>query len=642
MRNKLILIFFFFTILTHAQEKVASRAYFSADFYQVLNAFRALDVAKADSLLEVKSFENEFITDFFRQQLDEFKNGEYEAYKSAKERFDIRPDSTLGSRFLKEIMLGDLAMNDKISKDSLGFDHYLKAKIIAETQINDTLRAEVLKRILRYLFKSEKNGDLYELYMKEYKTVGYDDYEKLYAVYYDLGLHMVWKFYDDPNLPSPIGLCEEGIELSKKLGLTYMEGRFCQLLGVNYDLFEKEHEKGFANYQKAIDKFETIPYYYAQSSLFGMYVNQGSVFQDTKVYPKAMEYFHKALKIPIKIKNRKDLVLLYNYMYLNQKVQKRMDSAVYYLELKNKMQDELDLLNNALAVDEIQTKYETEKKEKENLQLKQDNLILENQRKFSRNMSIFAFVIFIIATINFVLVYKNLKKKQKLIEQEKQLAMQHTEKLLQQQEINAIDAMIRGQEQERNRLANELHDNLGSLLATLKLNFQSLSGKMKQGSEEILTHSEALLEQTYQKVRLLSHSKNAGVMANQGLLPALKKFADDVSKSKKLRVEIQEFGLNERLENSVEILIFRIIQELITNIIKHAEATQADIHLTQYDDRINLMVEDNGEGFDTHQIVNKSGMGLVGIEKRVQNLDGNMEIESIKGKGTTVIINIPI
>ncbi|MDP2059677.1 MAG: hypothetical protein Q8J97_08055, partial [Flavobacteriaceae bacterium] len=369
--------FFFFTILTHAQEKVASRAYFSTDFYQVLNAFRALDIAKADSLLKIKSFVNLFVTDFFQQQSDELKNGEYEAYKSAKERFNTRPDSTLGSRFLKEIMLGDLAMNDKISKDSLGFDHYLKAKILAETQINDTLRAEVLKRILRYLFKSEKNGDLYELYMKEYKTVVYDDYEKLYAVYYDLGLHMMRKFYDNPNLPSPIGLCKEGIELSNKLKMIYMEGRFCQLLGVNYDLFEKEFEKGFDNYQKAIDKFETIPYYYAQSSLFGMYVNQGSVFQDTKAFPKAMEYFHKALKIPIKIKNRKDLVLLYNYMYLNQKAQKRMDSAVYYLELKNKMQDELDLLNNALAVDEIQTKYETEKKEKENLQLKQDNLILE-------------------------------------------------------------------------------------------------------------------------------------------------------------------------------------------------------------------------------------------------------------------------
>lgn len=633
---------FFFTILTHAQERVASHVHFSNDFYQVLNTFRALDIEKSDSLLKVKSFENEFITDFFRQQLDEFKNGEYEAYKSAKARFDARLDSTVESRFLKEIILGDLAVNDKISKDSLGFDHYLKAKTIVDTQRNDTLKAEVLKRIMRYLFKSEKNGDLYEKYLKEYKAVVYDDIEKLYAVYYDLGLQMVRKFYDDPGLPSPIGLCEEGIELSKKLEIKYMEGRFCQLLGVNYDLFEKEPEKGFANYQKAIDKFETIPFYYAQSNLFGIYANQGIVFQDANKFPMAMEYFHKALKIPIKIKYRKDLIILYNHMYLNQKVQKQMDSAVYYLELKNKLQDELDLMNNALAVDEIQTKYETEKKEKENLQLKQDNLILENQRKFSRNMSILALIIFIIAMANFVLVYKNLKKKQKLIEQERLLAMQHTEKLLQQQEISAIDAMIRGQEQERNRLANELHDNLGSLLATLKLNFQSLSGKMMQGSEDILAHSEALLEQTYQKVRLLSHSKNAGVMANEGLLPALKKFTNDVSKSKKLRVELQEFGLNDRLENSVEILIFRVIQELITNIIKHAEATQADIHLTQYDDRINLMVEDNGKGFDTHQIVNKSGMGLVGIEKRIQNLDGNMEIESIKGKGTTVIINIPI
>ncbi len=645
MQKKFISLFFFFTVVLQAQEKAVTHAYFSKDFFEVFNAFRALDIDKADSLMRVKSFEPGFINDYFHQQLDEFKNGEYEPYKLAKTRFEARTDSSAASLFLKEAILGDLAVNEKISKDSLGFDHYLKAKIIADAQKNDTLRAEVLKRIMRYLFKSEKNGDLYEKYLKEYRTVVYDDYEKLYAVYYDLGLHMVRKFYDNPDLPAPIPICEEGIALSKELGATYMEGRFCQLLGVNYDLFEKDPEKGFVNYQKAIDKFETIPYYYAQSSLFGMYFNQGTVFQDAKAYPKAMGYYHKALKIPIKIKNRKDLILLYNYMYLNQKARKQMDSAVYYLELKNKMQDELDLMNNALAVDEIQTKYETEKKEKENLQLKQDNLILENQKKFNRNMSIFAFIISIIATANFVLVYKNLKKKQKLIEQEKQLAMQHTEKLLQQQEISAIDAMIRGQEQERNRLANELHDNLGSLLATLKLNFQGLSEKIKHegdGNNKTLKHSEELLEQAYQKVRLLSHSKNAGVMANEGLLPALKKLTNDISKSEKLKVAIQEFGLNERLDNSLEILIFRVIQELVTNIIKHAEATQADIYLTQYADRINLMVEDNGKGFDTHQIVNKSGMGLVGIEKRIQNLSGDLEIESIKGKGTTVIINIPI
>lgn len=645
MQKKFISLIFLFTIVLQAQVKVDTGTYFSKDFFEIFNAFRVLDIDKADSLMHIKSFKHGFVNDFFRQQSDEFKSGEYESYKSAKTRFDTRTDSSVGDLFLKEIMLGDLAVNENISKDSLGFDHYLKAKIIADAQKNDTLRAEVLKRIMRYLFKSEKNVDLYEKYLKEYKTVVYDDYEKLYGIYYDLGLHMAQKFYDNPNLPTPIPICEEGIVLSKKLEATYMEGRFYQLLGVNYDLFEKKPEKGFANYQKAIDKFETIPHYYAQSSLFGMYFNQGTVFQDAKVFPKAMEYYHRALKIPIKLKNRKDLILLYRYMYLNQKEQKQMDSAVYYLEFKNKMQDEFDLMSNALAVDEIQTKYETEKKEKENLQLKQDNLILENQKNFNRNISIFAFIIFIIATANFVLIYKNLKKKQKLVEQEKKLAMQDTEKLLQQQEITAIDAMIRGQEQERNRLANELHDNLGSLLATLKLNFQSLSEKIKHesgGNQNILKHSEELLEQAYQKVRLLSHSKNAGVMANQGLLPALKRLANDVSKSEKLKVAIQEFGLNERLDNSLEILIFRIIQELVANIIKHAGATQADIYLTQYADRINMMVEDNGEGFDTQQIVNKNGMGLVGIEKRIQNLNGDMEIESIKGKGTTVIINIPI
>ena len=101
--------------------------------------------------------------------------------------------------------------------------------------------------------------------------------------------------------------------------------------------------------------------------------------------------------------------------------------------------------------------------------------------------------------------------------------------------------------------------------------------------------------------------------------------------------------MDQRLEGSLEIAVFRIIQELVTNIIKHAEATEASISLTQHEDAINVVVEDNGKGFKAGKLSNNSGgMGLGSIEKRVEHMEGQMEVDSTPGKGTSVIIDIPL
>jgi two-component system sensor histidine kinase DegS len=126
-------------------------------------------------------------------------------------------------------------------------------------------------------------------------------------------------------------------------------------------------------------------------------------------------------------------------------------------------------------------------------------------------------------------------------------------------------------------------------------------------------------------------------------LPAVKKLASNASGANGLIVEVQSFGLENRLENSLEISIFRIIQELVTNIIKHANATTGTVHLTNHNYILNIMVEDNGIGFNPKQITKtKAGMGISSIDKRVEHLDGTLTIESENNKGTTVIIDIPL
>ena len=151
------------------------------------------------------------------------------------------------------------------------------------------------------------------------------------------------------------------------------------------------------------------------------------------------------------------------------------------------------------------------------------------------------------------------------------------------------------------------------------------------------------MEEAYQKIRGMAHSKNSGVMSDQGLLAAIQGMARTVSSSNALDLQVEDFGMGERLENSLELSIFRIIQELVANIIKHADASKAAIHITQHEESLNIIVEDNGQGFDRSHWNGKSpGMGLTNIEKKVEHLGGNFTIESMVGKGTSVIIDIPV
>jgi two-component system sensor histidine kinase DegS len=177
-------------------------------------------------------------------------------------------------------------------------------------------------------------------------------------------------------------------------------------------------------------------------------------------------------------------------------------------------------------------------------------------------------------------------------------------------------------------------------MATVKIHFNDLKEKQ---TPELYTKTNELIDEAYNKVRTVAHAKNSGVIAKQGLLKAINEMADKVSASNKIMIHVVDHGLENRLENSLELTLFRITQELITNIIKHAEATEATIHITNHEDSLNLMVEDNGKGFNPSQITKTNkGMGISSIDKRVEYLNGTMTIESDENQGTTIIIDIPI
>lgn len=313
--------------------------------------------------------------------------------------------------------------------------------------------------------------------------------------------------------------------------------------------------------------------------------------------------------------------------------QGKYDSAYYYLNRSLNIEYKMGAKNNSLETALLSVENQTEK-------LKLDNLISENRRKANRNWLIIASLALFLGTGIAILLQKNTTKKRQLAEQEALLKQQRVENLLKEQELVSIDAMIAGQEKERQKVAGELHDDLGSLMATIKLHFENAKVSKK---DPALKNAQKLLEEAYQKIRGMAHSKNSGVMSDQGLLPAIKKMAHTITETDALEVTVEDFGLGERMENSLELSIFRMVQELVANTIKHAEASKVNIQLTQHDDNLNIIVEDNGKGFDRSKLKkNQAGMGLTNIEKRVEHLGGNFTVDSVLGKGTSILIDIPV
>ena len=139
----------------------------------------------------------------------------------------------------------------------------------------------------------------------------------------------------------------------------------------------------------------------------------------------------------------------------------------------------------------------------------------------------------------------------------------------------------------------------------------------------------------------MAHAKNAGVIANQGLLIAVKLMAEKISSANALQIEVIDYGMERRLENSLEIALFRVIQELVTHIIKHAQASYTTINISQDEEDITILIEDNGIGMNISQIDMQKGMGLHSIKTRIEHLEGSFTIDSTPTKGTTIIINIP-
>lgn len=326
--------------------------------------------------------------------------------------------------------------------------------------------------------------------------------------------------------------------------------------------------------------------------------------------------------------------------YINQKLAEdyknlsQLDSAYFYLDESLKYRDSLNIQKQNISL----TRFEAEKKERQNLILEKEN---------QRNEAFIVGSLGALVLLSFLSfsVYISAKRKRLLIEKDKALEIRNIESLLKKQQLKALDALVIGQEKERMRIASDLHDNIGSNFMAIKSYFDHLRKEFKssENTSPVFEKTHDLLEETYQDIRSLAHLKHSGSMKDSGLVPALKKLSKNVSSFSQIEVDFNSFiddkmKLNEKLELNV----FRIIQETMANVVKHSKAKKASVSITNIDSLLNIIVEDDGVGFDEDKVAHQDSFGLQSIKERIQLLNGEFKIDTKKGRGTTLIIDIPI
>jgi signal transduction histidine kinase len=214
------------------------------------------------------------------------------------------------------------------------------------------------------------------------------------------------------------------------------------------------------------------------------------------------------------------------------------------------------------------------------------------------------------------------------------------------QQTDIFNAIVTAQDQERKRIAQDIHDTVGSLLSAAKLKFSSLDEAeilISEDTQHKFKQAEALLDEAATELRNISHNMMPASLSKLGLVAAINNLLEKISDNSSIRFNLNAYQFEERLDETTEISIYQILLELINNIVKHSGADKATIQMNKYTSYINLIVEDNGKGF-AYDLAKKEkiGIGLTNIISRVRILKGTIDIDSVLEKGTTVIIDIPL
>lgn len=430
------------------------------------------------------------------------------------------------------------------------------------------------------------------------------------------------------NYDSLLLISQKGLRLANSHQMTFAMGIFHNFMGLYFTNKEVQYDSAVLHYNIALQIFNKINIPFDKALVLQ---NIGNTYLKKKEFVNAIKFSKQANELSEnlgfeQVQNMSLLDLVKAEEQLGD-----IPESYKYLKQYVKVNDSIQNRNSQKKVYDMEAKYLAQKKEV--MMLAQQKIIKQkNQLNYLLASGLFLLA-FIIALLYFI--YRN---KQKLHEQK-------ITKLETQQQLTATEAVLKGEEQERTRLAKDLHDGLGGMLSGIKFSFNTMKGNlvMTPDNTQSFERSMDMLDSSIKEMRRVAHNMMPEALVKFGLDTALKDFCNEIQQSGALYISYQSIGLeNMVIKQTAEITIYRIVQELVNNIMKHAAAKNAIVQVTKTSGQLAVTVEDDGRGFDTNILNKVKGIGWSSIQNRVEFLKGTLDVISEKEKGTSVHIEINV
>jgi signal transduction histidine kinase len=316
--------------------------------------------------------------------------------------------------------------------------------------------------------------------------------------------------------------------------------------------------------------------------------------------------------------------------------------AFELLQKATDLKDSLLSETNIKQANTLAAVYETSKKQNEIIQL-QNEKTKQAEEVEQKSMLNKIYISTIMGLLFFgYLAYRTIKSEQKIARQQQEIQNQKITELEKDKQLLRIDAMLKGQEEERSRIAKDLHDGLGGMLSGIKFSFVNMKDHLLLSNDnaENFDRSIDMLDNTISELRKVAHNLMPETLLRFGLEESLKDFCHSTETSTGIKVVYQQLGEDRKLSTRAEIALYRIVQELVNNALKHADAKQIIVQLTKNHVKASVTVEDDGNGFDTSILDSKKGAGFNNIKYRVNYFKGALDINSQPGNGTSVNIEL--
>ncbi len=509
----------------------------------------------------------------------------------------------------------------QLGRHAESLEHLFRSLQIRE-KLGDKKGIIASKSNIGMVYQTQAKLGLAERYISESLALMTDDSDPSNRI---STLHTLANIYGmQGKIKEAFAIDEEGIRIAERTNNTFAKAVFYDNMGNCYFYSEPpDYRNAFLYFNKAL----------AIDSAFGnrkqmsdSYLNLGMVMKAQKRWQEAIGYYLRSISLAEESGYAQGKLKALQSLADAYRSSGNGDQAFAVLQQSLSVKDSLVNTASESRIAELQTLYETEKKQQQiNLQ----------QAELSRKNVILAAIIILAVLLGLlgISAYLRFRLKQKTRIQ--------TE-IMKQQEL-ATRAVIEAEENERQRIARDLHDGIGQMMSAAKMNLSAYESSTAPMNEHAASLGKiiSLVDESCREIRNVSHNMMPNALLKKNLATALQDFIDKID-TRSLAIHLYTEGLENRMDSAVETVLYRVIQECVNNVIKHAKATTLDISVTRDDEGISATIEDNGKGFDAADHEKFDGIGVRNIITRVEYLKGTIEFDSAPGRGTLIAIHVPL